>query len=279
MGTFGGVLHTDVLLPSPSTTGTTITTDTATYILTATTATITSSIIPPIFTTKLKRGIKKLPAFLDDGNTTLASSIEDVERELRMRSSIGRIRNSSVISVISRRSQKKSPYPSLTRDEININTNNPDVENPEQNIVTSLLQPPSYEVITSNQPEKILIQVLVRAHKQADLEYHFRQERMPPVHQDFVPRAEVHSFVSTYPVYTVSNRHEKWVRGKNQISGAPVSGTDPYPLLFKGSQKSYSRKIEDSSVASTHHIFIFTIRRRACTIFSGGLSRVVTYPL
>ncbi|CAG8664083.1 2172_t:CDS:1, partial [Diversispora eburnea] len=53
--------------------------------------------------------------------------------------------------------RRQSPYPTLTHDEININTNNPDVKNPEQNIgctsstETSSLQPPPYEATNEAQ--------------------------------------------------------------------------------------------------------------------------------
>ncbi|CAG8609606.1 8510_t:CDS:2, partial [Paraglomus occultum] len=54
-----------------------------------------------------------------------------------------------------RRSLRQSPYPSLPRDPININTNNPDAE---QNngvhlppVETSSLQPPPYEATDESQ--------------------------------------------------------------------------------------------------------------------------------
>ncbi|CAG8613972.1 2971_t:CDS:2 [Diversispora eburnea] len=61
-----------------------------------------------------------------------ASPTRRVPKEVRERSS----------SVVNRRSQRQSPYISLTHDEININTNNPDVGNSKQNIETIPLQPP-----------------------------------------------------------------------------------------------------------------------------------------
>src|SRR6266540_3354700 len=82
-------------------------------------------------------------------NMIPAPSIVEVERVLSIRPSVRRTDRSS--SVISRRSQRQSPYPTLTHDEINVNTINPDVENPEQIIgrassaETSSLQPPPYE--------------------------------------------------------------------------------------------------------------------------------------
>jgi len=63
-------------------------------------------------------------------------------------------------------SRRQSPYPSLPRDAININTNNPGVKNPEQNIghasyvETSSLRPPlPYEATdgaqNNNNPSEI----------------------------------------------------------------------------------------------------------------------------
>ncbi|CAG8567256.1 6765_t:CDS:2 [Ambispora leptoticha] len=83
------------------------------------------------------------------GNNTPAPSTREVEHEL------GQIlpgnRRSRRTSIDSRRSRRRSASSSPPRDIINANTNNPGVENPEQNIgyagstETSSLQPPPYE--------------------------------------------------------------------------------------------------------------------------------------
>ncbi|CAG8814849.1 36136_t:CDS:2 [Gigaspora margarita] len=66
----------------------------------------------------------------DVGNTTPAPSVEEVEHVLSVGSSIRRINRSP--SIISRRSQRHSPYPISTYD--NTNINNPGMRNSEQNI-------------------------------------------------------------------------------------------------------------------------------------------------
>ncbi|CAG8850812.1 34246_t:CDS:1, partial [Gigaspora margarita] len=80
----------------------------------------------------------------DVGNTTPAPSVEEVEHVLSVGSSVRRSP-----SIISRRSQRHSPYPTSTHD--NTNINNPGMRNSEQNISVSLNpietlspQPPSY---------------------------------------------------------------------------------------------------------------------------------------
>ncbi|CAG8544024.1 10087_t:CDS:2 [Diversispora eburnea] len=73
------------------------------------------------------------PPTYDELTSMIGSSCrESSAEEARERSS----------SVVDRRIQRQSPYISLTRDEININTNNLDVRNPKQNIKTIPLQPP-----------------------------------------------------------------------------------------------------------------------------------------
>ncbi|CAG8515012.1 11357_t:CDS:2, partial [Dentiscutata heterogama] len=79
----------------------------------------------------------------DVRNTIPAPSIEEVKHVLSMRSSVRRINWSPSIS---RRSQRYSPYPTLTHDSTNIN--NLSIRNSEQNISISL---PPIEIL-SHQP-------------------------------------------------------------------------------------------------------------------------------
>ncbi|KAF0518002.1 hypothetical protein F8M41_016845 [Gigaspora margarita] len=83
----------------------------------------------------------------DVENTTPAPPIEEVEHALSTKSSVRQLNRSP--SIISRRSQRYSPYPTSTHD--NTNINNPGMRNSEQNIsvppppIESLsLQPPPY---------------------------------------------------------------------------------------------------------------------------------------
>ncbi|CAG8586637.1 7280_t:CDS:2 [Ambispora gerdemannii] len=83
------------------------------------------------------------------GNNTPAPSTGEVEHELgQTLPGNRRSRRTSIDSRRSRRSRRRSASPSPPRDAINTNTNNPSVENPEQNIdhagstETSSLQPP-----------------------------------------------------------------------------------------------------------------------------------------
>ncbi|CAG8843175.1 26749_t:CDS:2, partial [Gigaspora margarita] len=78
----------------------------------------------------------------DVGNTTLAPPIEEVEHALSMRSSVRQLNQSP--SIISRRSQRHSPYPILPHD--NTNMNNPVSE---QNISTL---PPPIETLSPQPP-------------------------------------------------------------------------------------------------------------------------------
>ncbi|CAJ0634016.1 323_t:CDS:2, partial [Entrophospora sp. SA101] len=89
------------------------------------------------------------------GNNTPAPSTGEVEHELGQ--TLPDNRRSRRTSVDSRRSRRRSASPSPPRDAINTNTNNPGVENPEQNIghsgsiESSSLQPPPYEAIDEAQ--------------------------------------------------------------------------------------------------------------------------------
>ena len=81
----------------------------------------------------------------DVGNTTPVPSIEEVEHALSTRSSIRQLNRSS--SIISRRSQRHSPYPTSTHD--NTNINNPGMRNSEQNIS---VPPPPIETLSPQPP-------------------------------------------------------------------------------------------------------------------------------
>jgi len=84
----------------------------------------------------------------DMGNTTPAPPIEEVEHVLSMGSSVRRINRSP--SIISRRSQRHSPYPTLPHD--NANINNPvseqNISVPPPLTETLFPQPPPYSWAT-----------------------------------------------------------------------------------------------------------------------------------
>ncbi|RIA99883.1 hypothetical protein C2G38_2052036, partial [Gigaspora rosea] len=81
----------------------------------------------------------------DAGITTPAPSIEEVEHALSRRSSIRQLNQSP--SIISRRSQRHSPYPTSTHN--NTNINNPDMRNSEENIS---IHPPPIETLSPQPP-------------------------------------------------------------------------------------------------------------------------------